>query len=58
MPSVYSRSSSPLHYAEAADERNMRAPYHLAVNTGMNRIGVRFDEVLPFMSRISVSSRA
>lgn len=51
-PSVYSVEFA-IAYAEAADERNMRAPYHLAVNTGMNRIGVRFDEVLPFMSRIA-----
>ncbi|MGI6590810.1 MAG: alanine racemase [Eggerthellaceae bacterium] len=51
-PSVYSIEFA-IAYAEMADEHNMRAPYHLAVNTGMNRIGVRFDEVVPFMSRIA-----
>lgn len=42
-----------LKYAEAADSIGMRAPFHLKVNTGMNRIGVRYDEVLDFLSRIS-----
>jgi alanine racemase len=49
-PSVYSIEFA-IAYAEAADARNMRAPYHLAINTGMNRIGVRFDEVVPFLTR-------
>ncbi len=30
----------------------LRAPYHLAINTGMNRIGVRWDEVVNFMHQI------
>ena len=44
---------SPSQYAETADAYGMRAPYHLAVNTGMNRIGVRHDEVVEFMGQVS-----
>ena len=51
MPSVYTAEFA-IQYAEAADSVGMRAPFHLAVNTGMNRIGVRFDEVVSFMHRI------
>ena len=40
-------------YGEAADRHGMRAPYHLAVNSGMNRIGVRHDEVLEFMQQVA-----
>lgn len=42
-----------LAYAEAADSHNMKAPFHLAINTGMNRIGVRAEEVLEFERQIS-----
>ena len=52
MPSVYTAEFA-IQYAETADAYNMRAPYHLAVNTGMNRIGVRHDEVVEFMSQVS-----
>lgn len=52
MPSVYT-SEFAVQYGEAADSLGMRAPYHLAVNTGMNRIGVRHDEVVAFMSQVS-----
>lgn len=51
MPAVYTPDFA-IGYAEAADAVGMRAPYHLAVNTGMNRIGVRHDEVIPFMTQI------
>lgn len=51
MPSIYTAEFA-IQYAEAADAYGMRAPYHLAVNTGMNRIGVRFDAVVEFMSQI------
>ncbi len=51
MPSVYTAEFA-IQYAEAADSVGMRAPFHLAVNTGMNRIGVRFDEVVSFMHQI------
>ena len=52
MPSVYT-SEFAIQYAEAADAFGVRAPYHLAVNTGMNRIGVRHDEVVEFMGQVS-----
>ncbi len=52
MPSVYT-SDFAICYAEAADSHGMKAPYHLAINTGMNRIGVRFDHVVEFLSQIS-----
>lgn len=52
MPSVYSAEFA-IHYGEVADAYGMRAPYHLAVNTGMNRIGIRHDEVVEFMTQVS-----
>ena len=52
MPSVYTTEFA-IAYGELADRAGVRAPYHLAVNTGMNRIGVRFDEVLEFIHSIS-----
>lgn len=57
MPSVYT-SEFAIQYAEAADAYGVRAPYHLAVNTGMNRIGVRHDEVVEFMGAGELPSRA
>ncbi len=52
MPSVYTPDFA-IRYAEAADAFGIRAPYHLAVNTGMNRIGVRHDQVVEFLSQVS-----
>lgn len=52
MPSIYTTEFA-IKYAEDADRRGMEAPYHLAVNTGMNRIGVRYNEVLDFLKLIS-----
>ena len=52
MPSVYTPDFA-IAYAEKADEYGVRAPFHLAVNTGMNRIGVRYDEVVDFMRKVS-----
>lgn len=52
MPSIYTPEFA-IQYAEAADMYGIRAPYHLAINTGMNRIGVRHDEVLEFMGQVS-----
>ncbi len=51
-PAVY-HPEFAIAYGEAADRHGMRAPYHLAINTGMNRIGVRHDEVLSFMQQVS-----
>lgn len=52
MPAVYTPEFA-IRYAEAADAYGIRAPYHLAVNTGMNRIGVRHDRVIEFLSQVS-----
>ncbi len=51
MPSVYTAEFA-IRYAEAADMMGQRAPFHLALNTGMNRIGVRYDEAVTFMQHI------
>lgn len=50
-PAVYTPEFA-IAYAETADAFGIRAPYHLAVNTGMNRIGVRYDQVIEFMTQI------
>ncbi len=52
MPSIYTADFA-IAYAEAADAFGITAPFHLAVNTGMNRIGVRWDQVAEFMHQIS-----
>lgn len=52
MPSVYTPEFA-ISYAECADMHGLRAPFHLAVNTGMNRIGVRFDEAVAFLRQVS-----
>ncbi|MEF9925677.1 MAG: alanine racemase [Eggerthellaceae bacterium] len=52
MPSIYTPEFA-IAYGEIADAHGMRAPYHLAINTGMNRIGVRFDEVMEFIMQVS-----
>ena len=51
MPSVYTAEFA-IRYAEAADSIGLKAPFHLAVNTGMNRIGVHYDEVVSFMRQV------
>lgn len=51
-PSIY-RPEFALAYAEVADAHNMKAPFHLAINSGMNRIGVRAEEVVEFLRQIS-----
>ena len=51
MPAVYTTDFA-LQYAESADRAGLVAPFHLAVNTGMNRIGVRWDETVEFMSTL------
>lgn len=52
MPSVATVEFA-VKYAEAADSIGAKAPYHLKVNTGMNRIGVRYDSVVDFLQTIS-----
>ena len=51
-PSVYTVEFA-LALGETAAANGMVADYHLAVNTGMNRIGVWFSEVPQFVSAIS-----
>lgn len=52
MPSVFD-SEFAIQYGEAADARGVRAPFHLAINTGMNRIGVSWNEAAEFARLIS-----
>lgn len=52
MPSIYTAEFA-IAYGEAADAFGLRAPFHLKVNTGMNRIGVRWDEAADFARQIS-----
>ncbi|MEG0503578.1 MAG: alanine racemase [Raoultibacter sp.] len=52
MPTIYTPDFA-IQYGEAADSFGVRAPFHLKVNTGMNRIGVRYDSVVDFMTQIS-----
>ena len=52
MPAVYTPEFA-LAYAEMADAHGMKAPFHLAVNTGMNRIGVRAEEIIDFERTVS-----
>lgn len=47
MPSVYD-SEFAIQYGEAADAAGKKAPFHLAINTGMNRIGVLWSEAAEF----------
>lgn len=52
LPSVFT-SDFAIMYAEAADKQSKLARFHLAINTGMNRIGVRHNEVVDFLKLIS-----
>ncbi len=52
MPSIYTPEFA-IRYGEAADAFGLSGPFHLKVNTGMNRIGVRYDEVVEFARQIS-----
>lgn len=52
MPAVHSTEFA-IQYAEAADKAGKEAPYHLAVNTGMNRVGVRHNEVFDFLKSVN-----
>lgn len=51
-PAVYT-SEFALAYAEYADLKGKTAPFHLAVNTGMNRIGVFYLDVVDFIQSIA-----
>lgn len=51
-PAVYTPEFA-LAYGEMADMHGMKAPFHLAVNTGMNRIGVRAEDVIEFERQVN-----
>lgn len=51
MPSVYS-SEFALAYGERAVEMGCVGKYHMAIETGMNRIGVHFTDALEFRREI------
>jgi len=51
-PSV-SEPDFAIAYGEIADLHGMMAPYHLAVNTGMNRVGVSFRDAVEFLQAVS-----
>ncbi len=51
MPSIYS-SDFALAYGEYAVRQGTVGKYHLAIETGMNRIGVHYTEVLEFRRSI------
>ena len=51
MPSLYTADFA-IAYAEVADMQGLKAPFHLAINSGMNRIGVRSEEVVEFLRQI------
>lgn len=51
-PAVYTQEFA-LDYAEQADLQGREAPFHLAVNTGMNRIGVFYLDAGDFIKGIS-----
>lgn len=51
-PSVYTPDFA-IAYGEVADQMGKKAPFHLAMNTGMNRIGVNCADVVEFMHQIS-----
>ena len=52
MPAVF-ESEFAILYGEKADARGVRAPFHLKINTGMNRIGVSWNEAAEFARMIS-----
>ena len=51
-PAIYEPDFA-IAYGEAADLHGMTAPYHLAVNTGMNRLGVPFRDAVEFLRQVS-----
>lgn len=52
MPTVFD-SEFAIQYGEIADARGLRAPYHLKINTGMNRIGVNWKDAADFARMVS-----
>lgn len=52
MPTIYATDFA-IQYGELADRYGVQAPYHLAVNTGMNRIGVEYADAVEFLNQVS-----
>lgn len=52
VPSIYTTEFA-IAYGEIAHNAARTAPYFLAINSGMNRIGVRYDEVLAFLDQVN-----
>lgn len=52
MPSIYTPEFA-IEYGETAHAYGVTAPFHLAINTGMNRIGVRYDQAVEFLRSVS-----
>jgi alanine racemase len=52
LPSIYDPHFA-IAYAEAADAIGASAPFHLKINSGMNRIGVRTEDVAEFLQLVS-----
>ena len=50
-PAVH-KADFAIAYGEAADLHGMTAPYHLALNTGMNRVGVHHEDAVEFLDQI------
>lgn len=46
-------SEFAINYGEMADAFGVPAPYHLKINSGMNRIGIHAEDVVEFMTQIS-----
>ena len=51
-PAIYEPNFAVL-YGEEADRHGIVAPYHLAVNTGMNRVGVHYTVATEFLHQVS-----
>lgn len=50
---VVHEPSFAVAYGEVADMHGMRAPYHLALDTGMNRTGVPYDQAREFLYQVN-----
>ncbi|HXH70217.1 MAG TPA: alanine racemase [Pyrinomonadaceae bacterium] len=50
-PVVYQKEAAE-NFNRAALEKNLKAKIHIKIDTGMGRIGIRFDEVKEFVERL------
>lgn len=51
-PAIYEPDFA-VAFGEEADRHGLAAPYHLAVNTGMNRIGISHRDAVEFLHQVS-----